>query len=372
LLSASIEILLALAAGAAAAAALFWRGRAKRLLLLLTTRERRGHFLGESPDLRQILKHAYEATAEVLEVSGFNLYRVGNDGRVEEVWSVSRPSPDAPPEPVLEAASAHLGETIDPARLRELTATETERSFAPRDLLTGAPPSRRLRLPLYSGDRLIAHLDLTSPEPIDDARKEEIRSLLGPFTSSLHAFRNWTIAVTDELSGLSSRRYFETRLAEEWSRRERYGGEIAVAVFDLDRFKALNDSLGHAAGDSAIRRFGEVVRSAIRSSDIGCRYGGEEFAVLFPETTAPAARAVALRIRAAAEALRLDFAGQAFRVTVSGGVSEAQNASDREQLLFHADQALYAAKAAGRNQVLLWTEDFTARALAPDLSDDRA
>ncbi|HYK41888.1 MAG TPA: GGDEF domain-containing protein [Thermoanaerobaculia bacterium] len=361
------EIGLALVALAAAVAALVLRARVKELVSRLAAREQRGHFLGESPDLRGILKHAFAATAEVLPVSRFDLYRVGGDGRIEEVWSVSRPSGAGEPEPVLEAASPHIGETIDAARLREISATETERSFAPRDLLSGGPPSRRLRLPLYSGDRLIAHLDLTSPDPVDDSRKEEIRSLLGPFTASLHAFRNWTIAVTDELSGLSSRRYFETRLAEEWSRRERYGGALSVASFDLDHFKKLNDTLGHQAGDAAIRRFGEVIRQAIRTSDIACRYGGEEFAILFPETTAPAARGVSMRIRAAIENERLEFAGRPFKVTVSGGVAEAESAMDREQLLFHADQALYAAKKAGRNQVQPWTRDLQTAALAPEL-----
>lgn len=352
---------------AAVAVALVLRARVKELASRLAARDQRGHFLGESPDLRGILKHAFSATAEVIPVSRFDLYRVGGDGRIEEVWSVSRPPEGGEPEPALEAASPHIGETIDAARLREISATETERSFAPRDLLSGGPPARRLRLPLYSGDRLIAHLDLTSPDPVDDSRKEEIRSLLGPFTASLHAFRNWTIAVTDELSGLSSRRYFETRLAEEWSRRERYGGALSVASFDLDHFKKLNDTLGHPAGDAAIRRFGEVIRQAIRTSDIACRYGGEEFAILFPETTAPAARAVSMRIRAAIENERLEFAGRPFKVTVSGGVAEAENAMDREQLLFHADQALYAAKKAGRNQVQPWTRDLQTAALAPEL-----
>jgi diguanylate cyclase (GGDEF)-like protein len=220
--------------------------------------------------------------------------------------------------------------------------------------LQGGPPSRRLRLPLYSGDRLIAHLDLTSSETIEDAPKEEIRSLLGPLTASLHAFRNWAIAVTDELSGLASRRYFETRLAEEWARRERYGGELAIASFDLDRFKVLNDSLGHAAGDAAIRRFGEIVREAIRSSDIACRYGGEEFAVLFPETKGAAARAVAERIRRAVAAERFDADGRGFRVSVSGGVAEARGVPDRKRLLVRADEALYEAKARGRNRVVMW------------------
>lgn len=340
----------------ATSAAFSLRAREKKLLARLASRERRGHFLGESPDLPQILKHAFSAAAEVLPVARFDLYRVGAAGEIEEVWSVSRPDPDREPEPVLETDSPHLGETIDAGRLRELTATETERSFAPRDLLSGGPPSRRLRLPLYSGDRLIAHLDLTSSGTIEDPPKDEIRSLLGPLTASLHAFRNWTIAVTDELSGLASRRYFETRMAEEWARRERYGGEVAIASFDFDQFKALNDSLGHAAGDAAIRRFGGIVREAIRSSDIACRYGGEEFAVLFPETAGDAARAVAERIRAAVEAERFEVPGAVFAITVSAGVAQARGAADAKQLLVRADQALYAAKGAGRNRVQMWGE----------------
>ncbi len=345
------DILLALTAAGAAASALSARARERRLRASLALRERRGHFLGESPDLPQILKHAFSAVAEVLPVTRFDLYRVGADRRIEEVWSVSSPGPGLEPEPVLEIASPHLQEKIDPVRLRELTATETDRSFAPKDLLTGGPPSRRLRLPLYSGDRLIAHLDLTSSEIVADASREEIRSLLGPLTASLHAFRNWTIAVTDELSGLASRRYFETRLSEEWARRARYGGDLAVVSFDLDRFKSLNDSLGHAAGDIAIRRFGDIVRAAVRGTDIACRYGGEEFAVLFPETSGEAARAVADRIRSAVDAEVFESAGKPFHITVSGGVADAAGAADREALLVHADNALYAAKAAGRDRI---------------------
>lgn len=358
------DVLLALLAAGALAAALSARARTRRLAARLTSREQRGHFLGESPDLPQILKHAFAATEEVLAVEGFDLYRVGPSGQIEEVWTVSRPLADGEPEPVLDPGSPHLGRTIDAARLRQLSATETDHSFAPRDLLSGGPASRRLRLPLYSGDRLIAHLDLTSPAAIDDAQKEEIRSLLGPLTASLHAFRNWTIAVTDELSGLASRRYFETRLAEEWSRRDRYGGRLSVATFDLDRFKALNDGLGHAAGDVAIRRFGEIVSEAIRSSDIACRYGGEEFAILFPETAASAAAAVAERIRAAVEAEEFASAGVPFRITVSADVAEADASGncDRKALLVRCDEALYAAKGGGRNRVRVWRERDDAQA----------
>jgi diguanylate cyclase (GGDEF)-like protein len=348
-----VEGLLALTAILAGAHAAVLRSRERRLLARLESREREGHFLSESPDIRQILRHAFAAGSGILPISRFDLYRVDGAGRVEEVWTVPQPQKGEAAEPILETASPHLGERIDSARLLELTATETEHSFAPRDLLAGGPDTRRLRLPLYSGDRLIAHLDLRSSEPIDDSRKGEIRALLPPLTASLHALRNWTIAVTDELSGLASRRYFETRLSEEWTRRCRYGGGLALACFDLDQFKKLNDSLGHAAGDQAIRRFGQILRSVIRSSDLACRYGGEEFAVLFPETGLESAYSIAERVRLALAGERLEFEGQEFQVTVSAGVVEASVASDREQFMHRADEALYAAKTAGRNIIVV-------------------
>jgi diguanylate cyclase (GGDEF)-like protein len=352
-----LDLVLAAAAAGSVAYALVMRARARRLLARLVSRERGGHMLGESPDVRLILRHAFASACEILPVSRLTLYRVGEDGRVEDVWGIEPRPGEGDPEPRRDAESPHAGQPIDSTRLLELTATETERSFAPRELLAGGPSTRRLRLPLYSGDRLIAHLVLESPKPIDDAQKGEIRALLGPLTSSLHALRSWTIAVTDELTGLCSRRYFETRLAEEWARRERYGGALAVACFDLDSFKEVNDSLGHAAGDLVLRRFGEITRATIRSSDVASRQGGEEFAVLFPESDAESARAVADRIRRALTAERFEFGGKTFQITVSAGIADASQKPDREQLLHRADKALYRAKEAGRDRVVVWEGD---------------
>jgi len=350
-----LGILLAATAAVAIASAVSLYDRERRLAARLAARERRSHFLAEAPDIRQILRHAFDAAVEIFPVSRFTLYRVGEDGRVEDVWYLDAQPGGAETEPRRDDANPHVNQWIDSTRLLELTATETERSFAPRDLLLGGPHTRRLRLPLYSGDRLIAHLVLESQEPIDDAKKGEVRALLAPLTSSLHAVRNWTIAVTDELTGLSSRRYFETRLAEEWARRERYGGSLAVACLDMDRFKSLNDSLGHAAGDMVLRRLGEIVRATVRSSDVACRHGGEEFAILFPETDSDAARSVAERIRRTLAEEKFQFEGKPFRMTLSAGVAEASRAPDREKLMHLADKALYVAKDKGRDRVLVWT-----------------
>jgi diguanylate cyclase (GGDEF)-like protein len=360
-----VEALLLLAAVAAGLRA--WRasGRERLLAARLQAREREGHFLGESPDPRQILLHAYAAASEILPLSAFDLYRVDPSQRIAEVWTLST-DPGGSRRPTRQLGHPYLGERIDDNALLQFAATETDRSFAPRELLPGAPPTQRLHLPLYSGDTLVAYLTLVSPETIDEGRKGEIRALLSPLTASLHASRNWEIAVTDELSGLFARRYFETRLSEEWARHLRYGAAVAVALFDLDHFKKVNDGLGHAAGDAAIRRFGEILRAAVRGTDLACRYGGEEFAVLFPETGSRAALAVCDRVRRSLEREPFATEARAFRVTVSAGVADSTGLGpeDRHQLLFRADRALYAAKDAGRNRVQLFTDDVRQRSPA--------
>ena len=341
-----------------------WRlgARARTLTARLQARERESHFLSESPDPRQILRHAYLAASEILALSAFDLYRVDPSERITEVWTLSGEAADER-QPSRVEGHPFLGERIDSRALLKFAATETDRSFAPSELLPGAPPSQSLHLPLYSGDRLVAYLSLVSPETIDEHRKRDIRALLAPLTSSLNASRNWEIAVTDELSGLSSRRYFETRLAEEWARHLRYGATISIALFDLDSFKKVNDTLGHAAGDLGIRRFGQILREAVRSVDLASRHGGEEFAALFPETGARAALAVADRVRRTLAREPLASDGRSFRLTVSAGVADTTGLSGggRELLLFRADRALYAAKEAGRNRVRLWSDQEDAR-----------
>ncbi len=350
------DALILLGAGAAGLRAWHLSREVRALAARLQAREREGHFIGESPDPQQILDHAFRAASEILPLSGFDLYRVDKSQRIYEIWTLRGAGSER--RPVRDAQNQFLGELIDSRALLRFAATETDRSFAPLELLPGSGPTQRLHLPLYSGDNLLAYLALASPEPIDGARKAEIRALLAPLTASLHASRNWEIAVTDELSGLSARRYFETRLSEEWARHRRYESPVAVALFDLDHFKNINDTLGHAAGDVAIRRFGEILRAAVRSSDLACRYGGEEFAVLFPETTGRSALAVADRVRRNVERETFASEGQTFHVTVSAGIADTTNLAEdeRHQLLFRADQALYTAKDEGRNRVRLWTE----------------
>jgi diguanylate cyclase (GGDEF)-like protein len=353
------ELLLVGAAVAAMVRAHRLARRERFLSARLQARERESHFLGESPEPARILEHAFSAASEILPLTSFDLYRVDRAERIYEVWALPPASPPgAARKPALQSDHPYLRERIDSKALLRFAATETERSFAPSELLPGTAPTQRLHLPLYSGDTLVAYLSLVSPEEIDERRKGEIRALLAPLTASLHASRNWEIAVTDELSGLFARRYLETRFAEEWSRGMRYGTSLSVALLDLDHFKRVNDTFGHAAGDVAIRRFGEILRAAVRASDVAARYGGEEFAVLFPETSARSALAVAERVRRALEKEDFAVGRRSFHATVSCGVADASGLGpdDRDRLFVRADQALYRAKDEGRNRARLWSE----------------
>lgn len=156
-------------------------------------------------------------------------------------------------------------------------------------------------------------------------------------------------SVTDWLTGLKNHGYFFDRLASELERARRYDRAVAVAVVDIDDFKAVNDTFGHSMGDAVLRRVGEVLRAQIRETDLACRIGGEEFGVLMPETGTAGAAQAAERIRQAIAAVEMPGVGT---VHVSVGVAVfPEQAGSRDQLFEAADRALYRAKRDGKNQV---------------------
>lgn len=157
------------------------------------------------------------------------------------------------------------------------------------------------------------------------------------------------LAYTDALTGLANHRSFQERLAGEAERSRRYGSPLSLLIVDIDRFKRFNDAWGHWFGDLALKEVAQAVRRAVRGADFLARYGGEEIAVILPETGAAGACAVAERICRAVRQLELSDpeTGTKARVTVSVGAAEFSG--DKERLIREADAALYAAKRAGRN-----------------------
>ena len=162
-------------------------------------------------------------------------------------------------------------------------------------------------------------------------------------------------AISDPLTGLYNRRYLNEFLPRELARSARSSMPLAVLLIDLDHFKRVNDSLGHEAGDIVLTAVGNLLRGNVRGSDIACRYGGEEFALILPDTGADAARRRAEDIRLAISTLSLIYARQPLgRVTASFGIAVfPDHAQDTDDLLRVADTALYAAKGAGRNRIVI-------------------
>ncbi len=165
------------------------------------------------------------------------------------------------------------------------------------------------------------------------------------------------LAHTDELTNIPNRRHFLGQLAQELSIAQRYGRPLCLAMLDLDHFKQVNDRFGHPAGDQVLRHFAAFLRSHVRAADVLGRVGGEEFAVLLPETALADALLVLRRSCAALGAERIDTVAPDFAYTFSAGVAQlpgGDGAINCSALIARADSALYRAKVGGRNQVAAW------------------
>ena len=163
------------------------------------------------------------------------------------------------------------------------------------------------------------------------------------------------MAITDALTGLHNRRYMETHLATLVEQAAARGKPIAVLVLDIDYFKAVNDAHGHDAGDDVLREFALRIRKAIRNIDLACRYGGEEFVIVMPETDMAVATMVAerLRRRIASEPFAIQDGTRSLDVTISIGIAALDGPGDNAAaILKRADTALYRAKRDGRNRVV--------------------
>jgi diguanylate cyclase (GGDEF)-like protein len=158
--------------------------------------------------------------------------------------------------------------------------------------------------------------------------------------------------IRDSLTSLYNRRFLQDYLERELIRAKRERAPLALIMMDLDRFKQINDSVGHQAGDQVLEQMGALLKRHVRGSDIACRYGGEEFAVVLPKTTLESARRRSAEI---CSAIRRE-PDRLLGVTASLGVALCPaHATDAEALLRAADQALYEAKRAGRNQVRMFS-----------------
>lgn len=254
---------------------------------------------------------------------------------------------------------AEVGSSMELARYRLFGALGLGAMFL---LLILVVLRRHLILPLQQIDHVLCNLSVDKPLPTlrpavmreIQAVEEAIRELHDSLIRNEQArYALEELANNDGLTGLTNRRHFMAMGNAEVQRDQRYGRPVTVGMADLDFFKRLNDSYGHAAGDAVLRMLATLMRDAFRQSDMICRYGGEEFAFLFPETTLDEARLLAerLRQRCAEQTFALPD-GRELRVTMSIGLANVGEHS-LEAALSRADDALYEAKRQGRNRTVL-------------------
>lgn len=218
-------------------------------------------------------------------------------------------------------------------------------------------------LPLVRGGRMIGSLHFGSNNPLRfnrDSATDFLQHLAVIVAVCLENCINHArlkqIGLTDALTGVSNRRYFEQRILEACATAQRHRRPLAALFVDVDHFKRINDSWGHPAGDVVLRDIAQLIAAQLRHSDVLSRYGGEEFVILLPDTAGDAACEIAERIRRAIAAQPQEIPAT---VTVSVGVAALESIGDEalsemaQRLLASADTALYRAKQQGRDQVVV-------------------
>jgi len=305
---------------------------------------RRSRFLGEiagSIDLDEVLARTLEAAATALEGDAA-MIRLENADGGPTVAAHGLPA---------DGAEAIAGPP-DGSRARAIEVAyrydDAEAEPAGRPVLGG------LAVPLQENGGRLGYLAVYTREAErrfgeeDVRRLEELALRAGPALENARRFREARqLADLDALTGLHNRRYFHETLARECARAHRYSRKLALVVFDLDDFKDVNDRIGHLAGDAVLAEAAARVRDVVRSADIPCRVGGDEFAVILPESGLEQADQLFGRIQTAITTRAI---GQAGRLRLSAGVAELSGEDDSISFFERADDALYRAKEAGKGR----------------------
>lgn len=209
-------------------------------------------------------------------------------------------------------------------------------------------------LPIAKGDIPLALIEICSQQrPFSADKLMFMDSVVNPIAIAFENARLYMIAITDELTGLYTVRHFRTCLDRQQELFKRHGEKFALLLIDIDNFKAVNDTYGHPVGDIVLQRVSLTIADSVRGSDQAFRYGGEEFAVLLPNTGQLGALHVAERIRSMIEAEATQTEAGTINSTVSIGLALfPDNAATVRDLVVEADKALYEAKRAGKNRIV--------------------
>ncbi len=306
---------------------------------------RRSRFLVEiagSIDLDDVLSRTLEAAGSLAGVDAA-VVRVDAQEGAPIVAAVGLPAEDAERQAIAGPPDGR------PVRSVEMTYRYAEE--AGEELVRAG-----LAVPLAHDLRPLGYLGVFTRDPErrfagEDMRQlEEIAGRAGPTIENARRFREARqLADVDALSGLHNRRYFHEALARDVARAHRYSRRLALIIFDIDDFKSVNDRVGHLAGDAVLAEAAARMGDAIRTADVACRVGGDEFAVIMPESGLEQADQLVARIQVAVSERPIGVAG---RLHVSAGITELKAEDDSISLFERADEALYRAKQAGKGQAI--------------------
>lgn len=279
-------------------------------------------------------------------------------GVVIGLWIARRGREDDPGELSTEPSDDQQRATRLAADLRGLTATvakSVRRHNAAIESIdqrlraeVGVPTTAQLNAPLTNLVVGVVSEMLTANQRLQ-AELTQAEDQLARQSSELMEHQRQ--ALTDPLTGLPNRRALDDHLRSRLGAWRKHGESFAVLMLDIDRFKQLNDTYGHATGDMALVGFATAVAGALRKGDVVARYGGEEFCVLLPHTTLEEAGPAVAKIRRAISELRVEAQGTELAISASGGLASIAAHESTDQLIGRADQALYAAKRNGRDRV---------------------
>ncbi len=211
-------------------------------------------------------------------------------------------------------------------------------------------------VPLVAKSKVVGVMKLSDPDPakLSPENCRKLHTIAGAIAVALENSRLYRMAVTDGLTGLYVHRHFQHRLEEEFARSLRYGTHLALLMVDIDHFKQFNDTHGHRTGDEVLKGVATILSEEARGTDVVCRYGGEEMAIICPQTDIAGAIIIGERIRSRTDHRKFEADGvtDPLHVTVSIGIAVYQSGMEkRSDLVESADVALYHAKKNGRNRV---------------------
>jgi diguanylate cyclase (GGDEF)-like protein len=304
---------------------------------------RRSRFLGEiagSIDMDEVLARTLEAGTRLVGVDAALVRLDGEEG-----------GPTVAARGLAADGADAIAGPPDGARAR---AIEVSYLYDPEEASPQGLVRRGLAVPLEEAGARIGYLAVYSRDETRRFREDDVRELeeltyrAAPAIGNAQKFREARqLADLDALTGLHNRRFFHETLARECARAHRYNRKLALIVFDIDDFKVVNDRVGHLAGDAVLAEAAERVREVVRTADIPCRVGGDEFAVVMPESGILQAEQLFGRLQAAIGGRPV---GQAGRLHISAGVAELKADDDSIAFFERADEALYRAKGAGKGQ----------------------